>query len=288
MEHLAWTGERLVTQADKLHGTIEHLHRYAVATGLCEKKIVLDIACGEGYGSNLLSKVAARVYGVDISEEAVAHATRKYKKENLSFIAGSADKIPLEQSSVDVVVSFETLEHHDRHQEMMDEVKRVLKPGGKLLLSSPEKTIYKDRDADNPYHIKEITFSELKALIKSNFKYSKFYEQRFVFGSLITAEANDVLRGFGFYDGNFDNVTSQLNEKEDKFYNRVFFNLVLASDEAIAEDFADASFFNGARVLASEIEIHQKTIAALKNSNSYKLGNFMLKPLALLKSVFGK
>ena len=91
-----------------------------------------DIACGEGYGSSLLSQTASSVAGVDISADAVAHASEAYHRDNLSFLVGSCAAIPLAAASVDIVVSLDTLEHLEQHEEMFREIKRVLSPGGTL------------------------------------------------------------------------------------------------------------------------------------------------------------
>ena len=138
-----WTGERLETFVFN-DNTVEHLHRYAITIDYIKGKTVLDIASGEGYGTNLLSKYAEKVFGVDIDETSIELAKKKYSSKNLEFKIGRADLIPLEDSSMDVVVSFETLEHHDKHQEMMLEIKRVLKPGGILIMSTPDKKYYTD------------------------------------------------------------------------------------------------------------------------------------------------
>ncbi|HKM55661.1 MAG TPA: class I SAM-dependent methyltransferase, partial [Isosphaeraceae bacterium] len=133
---MPFTGERLVTA---INGDImmEHLHRYGLAVDLCDGKVVLDIASGEGYGSALLAGRALRVYGVDISSEAIEHASKKYQAPNLKFLQGRADAIPLADSQVELAVSFETLEHHDLHDEMMRELRRVLQADGLLIISTP-------------------------------------------------------------------------------------------------------------------------------------------------------
>ena len=102
MNKLVFSGERYVPE---VHGQIEieHLHRYALAIEIAKDKDVLDIASGEGYGSHLLSSVARSVIGVDISRETIEHSRKKYEKNNLIFKVGSACKIPLEDSSVDVI-----------------------------------------------------------------------------------------------------------------------------------------------------------------------------------------
>src|SRR3982750_1352378 len=89
---------------------IEHLHRYAIAQDVCAQKIVLDIACGEGYGSNLIAAKAAKVIGVDIDTGVIESAKSKYKRNNLQYYQGNADNIPCENNFFDVVVSFETIE----------------------------------------------------------------------------------------------------------------------------------------------------------------------------------
>ena len=125
-------------------------------------KIVLDIASGEGYGSNLISYYAEKVYGVDISESAIENAKLKYTRSNIEFLKGSTSNIPMPNNSVDVILSFETIEHHDEHHQMMQEFKRVLKTDGVLILSSPDKLNYSDKTGhNNPYHIKELYKDEL-------------------------------------------------------------------------------------------------------------------------------
>ena len=92
-EPLAWTGERLVTSCHRPL-IYEHLHRYAIACGLAKGRRVLDIACGEGYGSKLLAGVATEVTGVDIDAETIAHAQASYRHRNLHFLEGSCTEIP--------------------------------------------------------------------------------------------------------------------------------------------------------------------------------------------------
>src|SRR5436190_4788638 len=108
-KHLEWTGERYVPEVSG-NIRLEHLHRYLIARELSRDKCVLDIACGEGYGSNLLASVAANVVGVDIAQNAIDHAAVRYSRQNLQFKQGSCEAIPLPDGAVDVVVSFETIE----------------------------------------------------------------------------------------------------------------------------------------------------------------------------------
>jgi glycosyltransferase involved in cell wall biosynthesis len=175
----------------EIHGEIEleHLHRYLMAKELAHGKIVLDIASGEGYGSNMLAEVADQVYGVDLSREAVTHANRKYGKSNLEFLIGSCAEIPLADNSIDLVVSFETIEHHDQHEEMMREIKRVLRRDGLALISSPEKYEYSiNPNFNNPYHVKELYRHQFEGLMAKSFKSMLLYGQRILYGSGILLE----------------------------------------------------------------------------------------------------
>lgn len=185
---LLWTGERYVPEF-KGNIQLEHLHRYILACEFVKDKVVLDIACGEGYGSAMLLSLAKQVVGVDISEETINHARNKYQKNNIKFKVGSCAEIPLKDSSVDMVVSFETIEHHSQHEAMMSEVKRVLKPSGAIIISSPDKHTYSDlRSYDNQYHVKELYYDEFKNLLKANFNNVVIYGQRIVYGSGIFPE----------------------------------------------------------------------------------------------------
>ena len=191
---MEFSGERYMPS---LSGEIayEHMNRYYFVINQLnlKNKKILDIASGEGYGANLLAESAAYVYGVDISIEAVAYAKNKYKKENLTFIAGDAVAIPLETNSVDIVVSFETIEHLDKHQEMINEIKRVLRLGGILIISSPDKLSYSDKSNDvNNFHVKELYSDEFKLLINNNFNKTIFFNQKIFVGSLIVSDEEDL------------------------------------------------------------------------------------------------
>lgn len=203
-EELQFTGERFMPG---VHGNIEveHLHRYLQASELCREKIVLDIASGEGYGSAMLARNALQVFGVDISEDAVRHAQAQYAHARLEFRVGSCAAIPLADSSVDLVVSFETIEHHDQHEEMMLEIKRVLRPDGILLISSPDKYHYSDEPGyKNEFHVKELYEQEFKQLLSRHFRNQTYFGQRVLYGSAIFPEASTA--PFVSYRNNGDGV----------------------------------------------------------------------------------
>lgn len=179
------TGERFLPE---MQGAIalEHLHRYALAKDFAAKKIVLDIACGEGYGSAVLAGTADRVYGVDIAPDAIAHAKATYQRPNLEFLVGQCAKIPLPDCAVDLVVSFETIEHHTQHEAMFAEIKRVLRPGGIMVMSSPDKAEYTERtNHANAYHVKELYADEFQRLVERYFSCVAMLGQRVLYASAI-------------------------------------------------------------------------------------------------------
>jgi len=183
---LKFTGERY-TPSEQGEIRLEHFHRYALALSLAKNKRVLDVACGEGYGSALLSEAAIEVVGVDISQEAVAHASKVYQgRANLHFLEKSAFDIGLPDASFDLVVSFETIEHLLEQDQMLAELRRVLKPDGLLLISSPNRPVYSgDRSTANEFHVKELDFEELDQLLRRHFSNVEYYGQRLAMGTVV-------------------------------------------------------------------------------------------------------
>lgn len=239
---MTWTGERMVTDLAHNLGAIEHLHRYAVAQSLVTDLDVLDIASGEGYGSALLAKRAKSVTGVDISSEAVQFAGQKYRSANLCYKVGRAEVIPLEDNSVDAVISFETLEHHEFHDEMLVEVKRVLRAKGFLMISTPDKSIYQRKDPNNEFHVKELTTNEFDELMSRHFKFIHKMDQRIIAGTFIRPRTDETPVTLDVFGGDFMEVTNRLS-LETRIVNQPFFNISVASDNEIPPIIS--SFFDG-------------------------------------------
>lgn len=292
---LEWTGERLVTDVEGVLGVAEHLHRYALACEFVKNKKVLDIASGEGYGSNLLSKVASHVTGVDISEDAVNHANKKYSNgSKLIYKVGSASKIPLEDASVDIVTSFETLEHTTEHDEFLSEIKRVLVPGGMLIMSTPDTVLYKPHDPDNPYHVKELTTDEFRTLINKYFQNSIFLNQRSVVGTLVQPIETEV-NGFKSFAGTYSDINEGFGN--DIFYGKALFNIVIASDVGVNEQILQkATLFNyvpqmlnefrGSIGLMFQLQEYKKLadrLEELEKSKSYQFSQKLSKLLNIFK-----
>jgi len=182
---MEFTGERYVSGLD---GPIkhEHYHRYLFATRFCGGKDVLDVASGEGYGSSVLSQVARSVVGVDIDEPTVTYANQTYLSNNLSFRRGHAADLPIGTASIDVVVSFETIEHLDQQAEFLAEAARVLRQGGLIIISSPNKPVYDQRNNEsNPFHLHELDQNEFLGLLTREFPNVILCGQSAVDGSVI-------------------------------------------------------------------------------------------------------
>ncbi|WP_055445282.1 class I SAM-dependent methyltransferase [Lacinutrix himadriensis] len=268
-----FTGERLETSIFN-GNTINHLHRYAVAMHLVKGKTVLDIASGEGYGSHLMSLESLKVYGVDIDKESIDRAKIKYSRDNLEFLVGSTSDIPLDTNSVDVVISYETIEHHDEHEQMMTEIKRVLKPKGTLIISSPDKYFYSDkRNYNNPFHIKELYKSEFTDLLSKYFKIYKLYSQSYIYGSsLILDDTNREY--FKYYTGDYAKI--QATESYPNFL------IAICADGDLQK--ISNSIYEGRNLIESQDL--EKRLNYVYNSNTYKVGSFILAPLKFLKRFF--
>lgn len=165
----------------------DHIERYRFASRFIKGKIVLDIACGAGYGSKyLLSHGAKEVVGVDISDEAIKYARQHYVDDKLIFMKADATNLGFINETFDVVVSFETIEHVEKYHKFLEEINRVLKTDGILLLSSPNRLVTssdypkRKKRPDNPFHFAEFTEVELIDLLKNNFKEVKVLGQRMV------------------------------------------------------------------------------------------------------------
>jgi ubiquinone/menaquinone biosynthesis C-methylase UbiE len=188
-DRLEFTGERFIpgTAGEIWH---EHWHRYHFAAPLVAGLEVLDIACGEGYGSALLATRAATVVGADIAPTAVDHARGRYATvANLGFRQADCAAMPFADASFDAVVSFETIEHIVAQEPFVDEIRRVLRPDGLLILSCPNKAEYSDTlGVTNEFHVRELYRAELAGLLGARFAHSVWYGQRPSFYSVLWPE----------------------------------------------------------------------------------------------------
>lgn len=150
----------------------EHRSRYRFAAGHVAGARVLDVACGEGWGARMLAEAGARsVIGVDSSAEAIEAARRDQAAPGVRFELGDALALALPDSSVDVAVSFETIEHLEQREHFVEELRRVLAGDGLLLLSTPNATHTRPVAGvpRNPFHVHEYTATELAMTLNKSF-----------------------------------------------------------------------------------------------------------------------
>jgi SAM-dependent methyltransferase len=225
-DKLEFTGERFTPECVR-EIWYEHYHRYAFASGLVRGRKVLDAACGEGYGAALLARTAASVTGVDVSEATIEHARRRYPDPRLEFRSADCLDLPFPDDSFECIVSFETLEHLADHEGLLREFRRVLAPNGFLLLSSPDKAEYSDRQQhQNEFHVRELYRDELEALVASHFPAYRLWGQRLLFQSAIWAL--DELPGIEIQQES----EGEISRSRAPRHNPVYYIAICANDDA--------------------------------------------------------
>ncbi len=163
---LPLTGERTVPGlAEENYWFRRHEVVYERLAGRCADRDVLEAGCGEGYGADLIADVARRVIGLDYDESAVAHVRARYPR--VEMLHGNLAELPLPDAAVDVVVNFQVIEHLWDQGQFVAECFRVLRPGGALLISTPNRiTFSPGRDTPiNPFHTRELNAAELTELL---------------------------------------------------------------------------------------------------------------------------
>lgn len=248
------TGERMIPKAH--YGTImygEHIGRYEAVVKLVEGKIVLDVASGSGYGSYELAKKAKKVIGVDVSEEAIKYSKSNYKGVNLDFIKSDGLRIPLDDKSIEVIISMETIEHIEDDNNFISELHRVLKPGGLVVISTPNDKAY---PKGNHFHYREYDKKTLVNLVQSKFKNIKVYYQTIDLAASIIS------------DDQIDSEYSESNITVSRFSKRsiedcVYF-MVVASDNKIPKDAINRN------VILSELFSHLEEQKKVKEINDLR------------------
>lgn len=169
-----FTGEYFVPGQSSPRLEADHLARYRFASRFVAGKAVLDIACGVGYGSDLLSKAGAlRVDGVDINEDVIAYAGKNYASETTRFLCGDIYTFSSPRC-YDMIVSFETIEHVEDYSKALTNLFRLLCDNGRLIISSPNRPITspKARSMDdkprNAHHVREFSVDELRSALTTH------------------------------------------------------------------------------------------------------------------------
>jgi SAM-dependent methyltransferase len=192
-----YTGERVIPGLAEINPLLEeHLARYFLAGKLAPGRSILDLGCGTGYGSHYLSeKGPLSVFGTDIDAEAAQYAALRYNAPNLAFAQCDAVRLPFRSQVMDLVVSFEVIEHLQPVKTYLTEISRVLTDGGWLVGSTPNRLIYSlgADQSHNPYHYREYDPTELYFLLKEIFESVVILGQRPFYGSVIGPVPADTL-----------------------------------------------------------------------------------------------
>lgn len=160
-----------------------HMARYQLAANFIrDGDTVLDVACGMGYGSHLLSwqSPAAAVIGADLDSDGIAYATQNFasKDGRLSFRIADAQRLDfLPDNSIDFFVSFETLEHVPHPAQLIAEAKRVLRPSGRFIVSVPNMWVNEQGIDPNPHHLHIYNWARLAKEIDSHFMLEAAFAQ---------------------------------------------------------------------------------------------------------------
>lgn len=170
-------------------------YAYEYAKNTITGKKVLDVGCGLAYGTALMANSASQIIGLDYDQSTIDENKKRYSEiKNLSFQRSEIPPLPFEDNSFDVVTAFQFIEHIEKRKEFMKECLRVLKPGGKMMVTTPN---VKKSLARNPFHIHEYTFDEIKGEINSltenfnlqglngNDEVNKYYEENGKFVRMI-------------------------------------------------------------------------------------------------------
>lgn len=167
---LALTGERTLPDIpEENYWFRRHLAVYEWIAARVHGLRVIDMACGEGYGANLLAGTAASVIGVDANPEAHEHAKLRYRRANLSF---ERDLVESFSAPADAIVFLQTIEHLQDPGAVLEHFKRTLSPGGVAYVSTPNVRTLAPKGAersDNPWHVHEYTAGEFERLCRDHF-----------------------------------------------------------------------------------------------------------------------
>jgi 2-polyprenyl-3-methyl-5-hydroxy-6-metoxy-1,4-benzoquinol methylase len=150
-----------------------HSCAYAKVAQFARGKVVLDLGCNVGYGSDTLARSAKRVTGVDVSRQALDRARARFSRDNLSFLEIDGRALPFEDGSHDVVVACQVIEHVVDYGVFLGEIKRVLTRDGVMLITTPNAATRLDPGMKpwNEFHVREFLSDELQQLLAKHFRH---------------------------------------------------------------------------------------------------------------------
>lgn len=184
---------------DQAPGTLmdsEHRGRYCWAAQILAGRSVLDAGCGTGYGLTIMSEAGAGdLTGVDLDPGAVEAARAQAGPHGATVVTGDLLALDFPDDSFDAAVCFETIEHLRSPEQGLGELRRVVRPGGVLLVSSPNPDVY---PRGNPHHLQELRPDELRQMVQEQFGAVGVYVQHAWLASVIEPARNGSGSDHGF------------------------------------------------------------------------------------------
>ncbi len=172
MAHIIDTGERILLEKESPLMIARHFCAYKFAKDFVLGKTVLDIGCGEGYGSYYLAGFAKEVAGLDYDKAIIDYAKDKYQRSNLIFNSIDIKNLNSLNNKFDIICTFQVIEHFQDPRRFLEDVKLLLNPAGTYICSTPNK-LDASPNSDTPlnkFHVKEYFLEEFKNLLKPYFK----------------------------------------------------------------------------------------------------------------------
>jgi 2-polyprenyl-3-methyl-5-hydroxy-6-metoxy-1,4-benzoquinol methylase len=171
------TGERILLEKETPLMIARHFCAYKFAKKYALNKRVLDIGCGEGYGSSFLAQFAEEVVGVDYDKDIIEYARQKYRKDNLQFCVIDAAGLSSLQKRFDVICSFQVIEHIRDAEFFLKSVKNLLIDNGIFLCSTPNKLDASPHSEtpSNRFHVKEYLLNDFRELLERQFKKAEIF-----------------------------------------------------------------------------------------------------------------
>jgi len=265
-----FTGERLIPDIPELKFLYqEHLVRYIFASTFVKDKVVLDAACGTGYGSSfLVENGASKVTGIDNSHEAIQYCTENYSNPRLDFKNADCIQLPFEDSTFDTVVSFEIIEHLKNTDKFLAEMKRVLKNNGIFIVSTPNIESY---DEENQFHEHEFNLTEFESILLKNFKNVLIFHQ-FYPSSMMIANYNTT----HLFETNF--VDHKINDETESLY-----FIAICSDNTLPLIPNNNFIFKGSNLITGK-KSHLKELRERNTANEAHLEELRSELALCLKS----
>ena len=157
---------------------LEHQQRYEFFNSFYSGKKILDAACGSGYGSfHISNSGASSVLGLDISDESISFAKKKYTNPNLEFRKADCSDLRILNQKFDTIVSFETLEHLNDPHLFIKSASEILNPGGFFICSTPNKMRLSGAGHMNQFHLNELNYTDFYKAMGTSFTIHACYHQ---------------------------------------------------------------------------------------------------------------